>query len=166
MSETDVIAGTRQFSSGAHFLKCALQVNPQHYASTFRGQEVDGDPETHAVAIVEKAAQIGVSVLAITDHNSVSGISAFRQAASNHCITIFPGFELSSSEGIHVLCLYPPATDDERLGRFLGEFGIRETQPSSTSPTRTLSEYSKRFVNRAASPLLPMSLTITVFSKC
>ena len=132
MSETDVIAGTRQFSSGAHFLKCALQVNPQHYASTFRGQEVDGDPETHAVAIVEKAAQIGVSVLAITDHNSVSGISAFRQAASNHCITIFPGFELSSSEGIHVLCLYPPATDDERLGRFLGEFGIWETQPSST----------------------------------
>ena len=88
--------------------------------------------KTHAVAIVEKAAQIGVSVLAITDHNSVSDVSVFRQAASNRSITIFPGFELSSSEGIHVLCLYPPATDDERLGRFLGEFGIWETQPSST----------------------------------
>ena len=94
MSETDVIAGTRQLSSGAHFLKCALQVNPHHYASTFRGQEVDGDPEKHAVAIVEKAVETGISVLAITDHNSVSGISAFRQAASNRCITIFPGFEL------------------------------------------------------------------------
>ena len=140
MSETDVIAGTRQFSSGAHFLKCALQVNPQHYASTFRGQEVDGDPETHAVAIVEKAAQIGVSVLAITDHNSVSGISAFRQAASNHCITIFPGFELSSSEGIHVLCLYPPDTDEARLERFLGEFGIRETAPSSDLANKNFAE--------------------------
>ena len=140
MSERDVIAGTRQLPSGAHFLKCALQVNPHHYASTFRGQEVDGDAETHAVAIVEKAAQIGVSVLAITDHNSVSGISAFRQAASNRCITIFPGFELSSSEGIHVLCLYPPDTDEARLERFLGEFGIRETAPSSDLANKSFAE--------------------------
>ena len=132
MSERNVIADTQQPLSGAHFLKCALQVNPHHYASTFRGQEVDGDAETHAAAIVEKAVENGVSVLAITDHNSVSGISAFRQAASNRCVTIFPGFELSSSEGIHVLCLYPPDTDEARLERFLGEFGIWETEPSVT----------------------------------
>ena len=132
MSEMNVIADTQQPLSGAHFLKCALQVNPHHYASTFRGQEVDGDAETHAAAIVEKAVENGVSVLAITDHNSVSGISAFRQAASNRCVTIFPGFELSSSEGIHVLCLYPPDTDEASLERFLGEFGIWETEPSVT----------------------------------
>jgi DNA repair ATPase RecN len=80
---------------------------------------------------VDKAAEIGISVLAITDHNDVSGVSAFRNAAAGRGIHVFPGFELSSSEGIHILCIYPQDTDDERLGRYLGEFGIRRTTPSS-----------------------------------
>ena len=117
--------------SGAHFHRCALQVNPHHYAGAFRGQGSDEKPEEYAVAIVEKALELEVSVLAITDHNSVSSIAAFRDAAAEHKITIFPGFEISSSEGIHILCVYPPDTTEEQLGRFLGEFGIRRTEPSS-----------------------------------
>ena len=80
--------------------------------------------------VVARAAEIGVSVLAITDHNDVSGVSVFQDAATSG-ITIFPGFELSSSEGIHVLCIYPPDATEGQLGRFLGEFGIRDTEPSS-----------------------------------
>ena len=33
--------------------------------------------------------------------------------------------------GIHVLCFYPPHITEEQLERFLGEFGIRKTEPSS-----------------------------------
>ncbi|HUT24891.1 MAG TPA: phosphoesterase, partial [Sumerlaeia bacterium] len=46
-------------------------------------------------------------------------------------IHVFPGFELSSREGVHVLCIYPKDTNEEQLGRFLGEFGITKTGPSS-----------------------------------
>ena len=127
-------------SAGAVFHRCALQVNPYHYGSTFRGQETEGNARSHAKAIVAKAAEIGVSILAVTDHNDVSGVPAFRDAAVGHGITIFPGFELSSSEGIHVLCIYPPDTDEERLGRFLGEFGIRETVPSSNPSNESFNE--------------------------
>ena len=63
---------------GAEFHLCALQVNPHHYNETFRGKETAGDVESHAKAIVAKAVEIGVSVLAITDHNNVSGVEAFR----------------------------------------------------------------------------------------
>lgn len=119
-------------SAGAVFHRCALQVNPEHYKSTFRGKEGPGNARSHAEAIVAKAAEIGVSVLAITDHNNVSGVAAFREAAEDRGITIFPGFELSSSEGIHILCIYPPDTTENQLGRYLGEFGIRDTKPSST----------------------------------
>ncbi len=121
----------RALSSGAVFHRCALQVNPHHYRATFRGQRLEGNALSHAEAIVGKAAEIGVSVLAITDHNDVSGVSAFRTAAEGYEITVFPGFELTSSEGIHILCIYPPLASEEQLGRFLGEFGIRETEPSS-----------------------------------
>ena len=115
---------------GAVFHRCALQVNPYHYGETFRGQASDGDTESHAEAIVKRAAELDVSVMAITDHNSVSGVPVFRQFAESFGITIFPGFELASSEGIHVLCIYPPDTSQEQLGRFLGEFGILGTEPS------------------------------------
>ena len=135
MNDKDPTTNAPIFSVGAVFHRCALQVNPHHYGSTFRGQEGTGNAQSHAEAIVAKAAEIGVSVLAITDHNNVSGVAAFREAAENRGITIFPSFELSSSEGIHVLCIYPPDTGENQLGRYLGEFGIRDTKPSS-KPSR------------------------------
>lgn len=126
--------------AGAVFHRCALQVNPHHYGETFRGQASDGNTESHAKAIVTKAAELDVSVMAITDHNSVSGVPVFRKFAERYGITIFPGFELASSEGIHVLCIYAPDTGQEQLGRFLGEFGIRGTEPSSDTSSRSLED--------------------------
>ena len=123
--------------SGARFYKCALQVNPHHYGGTFRGQPSDGDAISHAQAIVDKAVDLGVEVLAIADHNSVSAVAAFRSAACNRGVRIFPGFELSSSEGVYVLCLYPPDTELDRLERYLGEFGIHDTDPSSDLANKT-----------------------------
>lgn len=131
MTSKDPIAKARALPAGAVFHRCALQVNPHHYGATFRGESTAGDASTHAKAIVDKAAAIGVSVLAITDHNDVSGVPAFRSAAADRGIHVFPGFELSSSEGIHVLCIYPQNVEQHQLERFLGEFGIRNTTPSS-----------------------------------
>ena len=124
-------ANANAMPAGAVFHRCALQVNPHGYGGKFRGQKAKGDARSHAEAIVTRAAEIGVSVLAITDHNSASGVSAFQAAAEDRGIAIFPGFELSSTEGIHVLCIYPQDTAEEQLGRFLGEFGIMGTDPSS-----------------------------------
>ena len=117
--------------AGAVFHRCALQVNPHHYGDTFRGQTATGDIAAHARAIVDRALALGISVLAVTDHNDVSGVPAFRAAAAGHALHVFPGFELSSSEGVHVLCLYPPDSDQDQLGRYLGAFGITDPNPSS-----------------------------------
>jgi len=131
VTSKDPIAKARALPAGAVFHRCALQVNPHQYGATFRGKATGGDARVHAQAILNKAAEIGVSVLAITDHNDVSRVPAFRRAAESSGIHVFPGFELSSSESIHVLCIYPQDTDDARLDRFLGEFGITNTTPSS-----------------------------------
>ncbi|HEX9733959.1 MAG TPA: PHP domain-containing protein, partial [Thermoanaerobaculia bacterium] len=100
MAADDVIAKARQLPRGAVFHRCALQVNPHHYDSTYRGNAPSGDARDHAEAIIQKASGLGVSVLAITDHNHVGGVAAFRAVAEGRAIHIFPGFELSSSEGI------------------------------------------------------------------
>ncbi len=143
MTKADPVSEALRLPSGARFYKCALQVNPQNYGATFRGQPTPGDDATHAGAIVEKAAELGVTVLAITHHNDVSSVPAFRTAAQGRGIHIFPGFELSSSEGVHVLCLYPPETTDGQLSRYLGEFGIRSTSPSSDLANKNLSDLLK-----------------------
>ena len=106
-------------------------MNPRHYAATFRGTLESGDADAHAKAIVDKAAKIDVSVLAITDHNDVSGVPAFRSAAAARGIHVFPGFELSSNEGVHVLCIYSQTTEQAQLERYLGVFEITKTEPSS-----------------------------------
>lgn len=131
MAIDDVIGKTGELPSGAVFHRCALQVNPHHYGSTYRGNTPSGNAVDHAKAIVQKALDLEISVLAITDHNHVGGIGVFRDAAEGRDIHIFPGFELSSNEGIHVLCIYAPDTADDLLERFLGTFGITDTSPSA-----------------------------------
>lgn len=64
MNTDDPISKALALTSGADFHRCALQVNPHDYSGTFRGQDSPIDPESHAKAIVEKAAKMGVSVLA------------------------------------------------------------------------------------------------------
>ncbi len=115
--------------AGAVFHRCALQVNPASYAK-FRGKQPP-DATSHPNAMVAKAKQMDISVLAITNHNNADDVGAFQEAAHGSNVTIFPGFEISSSEGVHVLCIYPAHASPEQLDRYLGDLGVRETRPSS-----------------------------------
>ena len=112
-------------------------MNPYRYVATNRGHG-NGDARRHAEEIVEKALETEVSVLAITDHNDVSGIAEFRGAAAGRPITVMPGVELSTLEGIHVLCIYPPETTEQQLDRYLGEFVIRNPGNSATLSNKSL----------------------------
>ena len=102
--------------TGAVFHRCALHVNPHP----------DGEAPSNAAAIVAKAAELGVSVLAVP---APGGAAAFRTAAAGRGVTIFPGFELTSADGIHVLCIYPPDADEEQVARFLGQIGVDRAAP-------------------------------------
>lgn len=124
MSETPNLAG-------AHFHRCALQVNPHSYMQRYRGQRQVLDETSYARALVDRAMALDIKVLAVTDHNDVSGVDAIRSVGEARGIVVFPGFELTTSESVHVLCLYAPATSTSELERLLGEFGIRHTTPSS-----------------------------------
>jgi len=58
--------------------------------------------------VVERAVQEGLAAIAITDHDTVSGLDAASVAARTHGIELIPGTEISASFGrveVHVLGL-------------------------------------------------------------
>ena len=57
--------------------------------------------------IVDEALKKGLDIIAITDNNSIQNNAAILQAAQGLPITVIPGVEVTTSEEIHVICLFP-----------------------------------------------------------
>ena len=56
--------------------------------------------------IVQKALDIGLNLIAITDHNASENVPAVIKAAEGSSLTVLPGMELQTEEEVHVLCLF------------------------------------------------------------
>jgi 3',5'-nucleoside bisphosphate phosphatase len=56
--------------------------------------------------IVQKALDLGIDLIAITDHNAIANISAVQQAAVGTKLHVLPGIELQTSEEVHILCFF------------------------------------------------------------
>lgn len=57
--------------------------------------------------IVNMAKLLGLDVIALTDHNTSLNCEAAMKAGENAGIVVIPGMELTTSEDIHAVCLFP-----------------------------------------------------------
>lgn len=140
MGWPEPISKVMRLPGGACFYKCALQVNPSHYAGTYRGKNHGLDESKYVSSLVAKCIELDIRVMAITDHNHAGSIEHIRDEAKKNSIYVFPGFEISSAEGVHILCVYESDTPANQLGRYLGEFGIRDPDPSAKLSNKSIAE--------------------------
>ena len=56
--------------------------------------------------IVREALERGISLIAVTDHNTIVNVAAVQKAAAHSGLTVLPGMELQTSEEVHMLCLF------------------------------------------------------------
>lgn len=56
--------------------------------------------------IVQRARELGLELLAVTDHNSARNAGAVMEAARGTGITVLPGMEVQSREEVHLVCLF------------------------------------------------------------
>lgn len=57
-----------------------------------------------------------LDIIAITDHNSARNVRAAMKAAEGTKLSVIPGIEVTTSEEIHVVCLFPDAECAEKAG--------------------------------------------------
>ena len=125
---------------GARFYKCALQVNPSSYSKTYQGGLVTVEEEYNR-QILQQCEKYNIDVVGLADHGKVEDSEGLRTLLRNNDIIVFPGFEIASSEKIHMVCLYPEntllAALNQHLGQLMGENNINlsqnPTHPSSLS---------------------------------
>ena len=92
--------------------------------------------------ILKQAERLGLSLIAITDHNACDNVGAVIKAADGTGVHVLPGMELQSKEDVHLLCLFdtlsqcqewqrevyqalPPLTNREEV--FGGQYVVDET---------------------------------------
>lgn len=125
--------------NGARFYRCALQVNPNDYA-TYRGQAPKTDAPDYAKRLIAEAKKHGIKVIALAHHNNCDFMEVMSPFAREADIVVFPGFELKSHEGVHLLCIYNPDTDHTRMQRYLGQLDIQEISSSDSSSQKSFKE--------------------------
>ncbi len=102
------------------------------------------EPDVSYLDILRKAENVGLDIIAFTDHNTVAGIRALRKEVEDlilleqlnrirpdeqrrlnefrrlsEKILLLPGFELTATLGFHILGLFPPETTMRELDHIL-----------------------------------------------
>lgn len=65
--------------------------------------------------IISKAEEMGINLLAITDHNAIANVEAMQKAAGGTGIKVLPGMELQTKEEVHVLCIFDRIAELQEL---------------------------------------------------
>lgn len=67
--------------------------------------------DMHPSALVEKALDSGLDIIAICDHNASENVPYVIKAAQGKNLTVFPGMEITTSEEVHFLALFDSLSD-------------------------------------------------------
>ena len=76
-----------------------------------------GDNDNTPNNIAGMASLCGLNIVALTDHNSTDNCPAFFEAAKRYGIIPIAGMELTTSEDIHVVCLFETLDNAMAFGK-------------------------------------------------
>lgn len=65
--------------------------------------------------IVDAALEMGITLIAVSDHNASANIVAVQKAAQKTQLVVLPGMELQTREDVHSLCLFDSL---DQIGKF------------------------------------------------
>ena len=66
-----------------------------------------GGLEMSPMAVIERAKELGLDIIAITDHNSCKNCQAYHELGKQSGLVVICGVEIQTMEEIHVVALFP-----------------------------------------------------------
>ena len=105
--------------------------NSAHLSCDLHTHSTFSDGTYTPTMIIEAAKQIGLSAVALTDHNNMGGIAEFTEAAEGTGVTAIPGIELSTDHALgelHIVGLFVRSEHNEPIGRMLAELSRLKTE--------------------------------------
>ena len=83
-----------------------------------------GDEDNTPNNIAGMASLCGLNIVALTDHNTTENCPAFFEAARRYGIIPIAGMELTTSEDIHVVCLFETLESAMAFGQMVKEYRV------------------------------------------
>lgn len=105
---------------GARFYKCALQVNPYSYGERHDKDTGASSEDDYNRKMLDACKSAGVEVVALADHGNIDRSVSLWQMLRENGIVVFPGFEIASTEKIHMVCFFPPDKTPAEMNSYLG----------------------------------------------
>jgi hypothetical protein len=116
---------------GSRWWRCDLHVHS--FASH--------DSTASASDIIDNAVRAGLDAIAITDHNTGQAIDEF-QALGDLPVAVFPGVELTTSEGAHLIVLFDRDATTATVTTFLGRCSV-PAEDQGTKAARSPRSYEQ-----------------------
>lgn len=132
---------------GAHWVRAALQVNPYEYKGNNQPSATYGSEDDYNKALLDECESLSIGLIAVTDHWCVDSAAGLIAAAESRGIIALPGFEASSSEGVHLLVIFEAATATAEINAAIGICGSTpgaSSGPSSCSYKEILEKMTER----------------------
>ena len=137
------IADAVRKPAGARFYKCALQLNPFAYTTRYAKNSTYNTEDDYNDAMVAACLKEGVEAVALTDHFRIATSHGLAEALTAAGLSVLVGFEATSSEGVHLLCLFPGTTTAGESERFIGACGVTDLAAESPHSDKTCEQLLK-----------------------
>ena len=141
MSERAKEDSARKLPSGARFYKCALQVNPFEYLRRHSVPSQFSSEREYNSALIAACQNANVGAIAVTDHYRIYSSESLIECARAAGISVFPGFEALTKEGVHLLCLFDPGEPLSYIDRIIGDCGIHDDIEESPTGDYSIDEF-------------------------
>lgn len=118
---------------GARWIRAALQVNPYDYKGNPSPASAYPDEPSYNTALLDECDRLGISLLAVTDHWCATSAAGLISDGAARGVTVLPGFEATTSEGVHLLVIFEVGTKLDDITIAIGACGLTPGDPHAVA---------------------------------
>lgn len=117
----------------ARWFRAALQVNPYEYQGNPSPKSAYSSEADYNKALLDECDKQGIEILAVTDHWCATSAAGLIADGAARGVTVLPGFEANTSEGVHLLVIFEHDTKLDDITLAIGACNFTPGDPHAVA---------------------------------